>query len=83
MTINDKSPALINLINLFLAGLKEYVDNLDDKSLEDAIRTLETCDAAAPVIMALGGGIRTFDMVEKKLKALRVVAELKEALKEL
>lgn len=51
--------------------------------VREAIDICKTVNDGAAVYVALGGTIKQLDMADKKLKALRLLQQLREALKDL
>lgn len=74
---------LLNQLNLYLACLKKRLDTLDSGTLKNMRRAVKSGTAAAPVYIALGAGVKWLKMAMAKEKALDLIIELQEVMKEL
>ena len=76
---------VIQAANAYLALLKKTSDMMPDELLGQAIDALEECSAGAVIFLAAYGNKAMDDLAmgERKLKALRIVKDLRKELADL
>ena len=78
------SESRVMMGNLLLASLKkELVEMCADSVFEEIMHEFEMASAASPILIANDFTMSQFNMMEKKLEALRKVKELRETVRDL